>query len=80
MENQISLKLDNYERDFLLFQLELSKLREIAPNKFIAFKEGRIISSANSMDELLSELDIQCINPSETVIEFVSRKEIKVIV
>lgn len=80
MENQISLKLDNYERDFLLFQLELPKLRKITPDQFIAFKDGNIISSNKSMDELLNELDSKDINPSETVIEFVSEKEIKVIV
>ena len=80
MESNISLNLSRYEQDFLSFQKELHKLREIKPNQFVAFKDGKVISSGVSIEEIKNDLNSKGIEPSGTVIEFVSKQEIKVIV
>lgn len=80
MEKSITSELMRYERDFLSFQKELPKLRENEPDKFVAFKEGKAISTGSSVEEVKKDLNSKGIEPSGTVIEFVSRKEIKVIV
>jgi len=80
MENQIVLGLADYEKDFLLFQANLPQLREIESDRFVAFKGGRVISSGLSVSEIRDDLSSQGVDPSVTVIEFVSKKEIKVIV
>ena len=80
MEGNIVSGLMRYEQDFLLFKKELPKLRGLNPNRFIAFKDGRVISTGLSVNEITEDLNSKGIEPSGTVIEFVSEKEIKVIV
>jgi len=80
MENIISLSLVRYEQDFLSFQRELPKLRETKPNQFVAFKDNCLVSSGPTVEDIKEELTSRGIDPSGTVIEFVSEKEIKVIV
>lgn len=80
MENNISLELYNYEKDFLSLQGILPELRNLNPNQFIAFKNGKVISAGNSVEEIKKNLQSQGIEPSGTVIEFISKNEIKVIV
>ena len=76
----ISLSLAEYEKDFISFNKQLSKLRERFPNKFVAYIDGKVISSKDSIEEIKEDLISQDIEPSKTVIEFVSREEIRVIV
>ena len=80
MNENISLSLLNYEKDFLSFQRQLPKLRESNPNEFVAFKEGKIISSGNNVEAVVEELNSMGIEPSGTMIEFVSKNIIRVIV
>ena len=80
MQQSVISGLMQYEKDFLMFQKELHLLRQCEPDKFVAFKNGAIVSTGFSIDEVKKDLDSKGIEPSETVIEFVSRKEIKVIV
>lgn len=80
MVDNIVSSLMNYENDFMYFQKEIPKLRKDYPNKFIALKNGEIISSGNSVEEIKQDLISKKIEPSGTVIEFVSKEEIRVIV
>ena len=80
MENQVSISLENYEKDFLDFQRNISELRKTNPNEFIAFSNGKILMSGESMERIRDELEERGINPSLTVIEFVSKDEIRMIV
>lgn len=80
MEENIIFGLEHYEKDFLLFQKELPKLRKNEPDRFVAFKEGRAISTGMTVEEVKKDLESKGIEPSGTVIEFVSKEEIKVIV
>lgn len=76
----MALSLENYEKDFISFQTNLDNLRKINPNQFIAFKNGKVISASTSIEEVRKDLTSKGIEPSGTVIEFVSKDEIKVIV
>lgn len=76
----ISASLIRYEKDFVSFQKELPNLRKTKPNQFVAFKEGNIVCSGNSVEEVKEELISKGIEPSGTVIEFVSKEEIRMIV
>ena len=80
MNENIALSLLNYEKDFISFQKQLPKLRETNPNEFIAFKDGKIISSGNSVEIVVEQLNSKGIEPSGTIIEFVSKDIIRVIV
>ena len=80
MVDKIVSSLINYENDFIIFQNEISRLRKDYPNKFVALKNGEIISSGNSIEEIKKDLISKNIEPSGTVIEFVSKEEIRVIV
>ena len=80
MNEEIILSLSNYEKDFLSFQKQLPKLRETYPNQFIALREGKIISSGNSVEVVVEELNSKGIEPSGTMIEFVSKDIIRVII
>lgn len=78
MEN-LGLAINDYEQDFISFQNNLSKLQETNPNQFVAFKNGKILVSGTSMDEVNQNLIFQGIEPSGTVIEFVSTENAHVI-
>jgi len=80
MQGNIISGLMNYEHDFPLFQKEVPRLRLTEPNKFVAFKDGKMVAANSSIDEVKKELNLQGIEPSGAVIEFVSEKELKVIV
>lgn len=76
----VSLSLAKFEEDFISFHKELPKLRERFPNKFIAFVDGKVVSSEDSIEKVKEDLINQRIEPSEVVIEFISKQEIRVIV
>lgn len=80
MEENINSSLACYEEDFKSFQQKLSKLRETNPNQFVAFRKGVVVSSGPTIEEVRENLNSKGIEPSGTVIEFVSKDEIKVIV
>jgi len=75
MENgleNLSSDLSNYERDFLKLQSLIEDLREKFPNQFVAVKEGEVISNGVSVEKVVDELNKRGIEPSGTVIEFIS--------
>ena len=80
MNENIALSLLNYEKDFVSFQKQLPKLRETNPNEFIAIKDDKVISSGNSVETIVDQLNSKGIEPSGTIIEFVSKDIIRVIV
>ena len=80
MINELVSSLEDYEKDFLAFQEQIDSLRKSNPNEFIAFKEGQMISSSRYLEEVKKELTTQGIEPSGTVIEFVAKDEIQMIV
>jgi len=80
MEEKVVLSLVNYEKDFIAFQKQLPRLRVTNPNEFVAFKEGKLVSAGNSIELIKERLNSNGIEPSGTVIEFVSKDEIRVIV
>jgi len=80
MEENINSSLFDYEKDFISFQQQLSKLRQTNPNQFIAFKNNRVICSNASIEKVKEELISQDIEPSGIIIEFVSKDEIRMIV
>lgn len=76
----MSLSLAKFEKDFISFHKILPKLRERFADKFVAYVDGKIVSSKDSVEEIKEDLISQEIEPSEVVIEFVSKEEIRVIV
>lgn len=78
--SEIGLTLRDYEKDFLLFQKNLPELKMREPNKFVAFKNGSLVTSGLSVEEVSKKLIIKGIEPSGTVIEFVPKEEIRMIV
>ena len=72
--------LENYERDFVSFQKEIPKLRETNPDQFIAFKEGKVISTGFNIEDVKKELISKNIEPSGTVIEFVPKEEMYLVI
>ena len=80
MEKQILISLESYEKDFMDFQKRLQEIRKSNPDQFIAFGKGKILTSGESVAKIKSELENVGIDPSRTVIEFVSKNEIKMIV
>ena len=80
MESTTVDGLLQYEKDFIYFQKKLPELRRTEPDKFIAFKDGKVISSGLSVEEVIENLYSRGVEPSGTVIEFVSKDEIRMIV
>ena len=80
MEKQIFISLESYERDFISFQNKLQEIRKSNPNQFIAFINGEVFTSGESVEEIKNKLEKKGIDPSGTVIEFVSKDEIRMIV
>lgn len=80
MENSTLNGLIQYEKDFMSFQRKLPELRITEPDRFVAFKDGKVISTGLSVEEVSESLNSKGIEPSGVVIEFISKREIKVIV
>jgi len=80
MSNQILISLESYEKDFMDFQERLSEIRKSNPDQFIAFGKGKILASGESMEKIKENLEKLRIDPTKTVIEFVSKNEIRMIV
>ena len=80
MEKQIFVSLESYEKDFMDFQNELQEIRKSNPDQFVAFINGKVFASGKSVEEIKSELGKVGVDPSGTVIEFVSKDEIRMIV
>lgn len=80
MEKQIFMSLESYEKDFIGFQNKLQEIRKSNPNQFIAFIKGKVFTSGESVEEIKNKLEKKGIDPSVTVIEFVSKDEIRMIV
>jgi len=70
-----SSDLNSYEGDFLFFRSKIEELRKELPNKFVAIKDKEVISSGDSVAKVAESIRKQGIEPSGTVIEFVSKKE-----
>jgi len=79
MKNEFEMSLENYEKDFISFQNNLSKLKKKFENMFVAFRNGEVISNGVSIEEVRDKLNSQGIEPSGTVIEFVPKEELHVI-
>ena len=73
--NNLSFELSNYQKDFLILQDKMSELKRKFPNQFVAIKEGEIISSGSSVEEVSEQLNKRGIEPSGTVVEFVPGNE-----
>jgi len=71
----LARELKSFESDFIFFQNKKEDLRENFLNKFIAIKNGEIIASGSSIEEVNKILECQNIEPSKTVIEFVPEEE-----
>lgn len=80
MEGQNIISLESFEKDFIDFQNKLQEIRISNPNQFIAFINGSVFTSGESVEEIKSRLEKRGIDPSGTVIEFVSKDEIRMIV
>ena len=80
MEKQILISLELYEKDFMDFQKRLQEIRKSNPDQFVAFGKGKVLTSGGSIEKIKSELEKSGIDPSRTVIEFVSENEIKMII
>jgi len=80
MIDKNSSSLESYEKDFISLQNELPKLKETNPNQFVAFVKGEVISSGENIEEVKKDLISKNIEPSGTVIEFIPKKEIYMIV
>jgi len=80
MEKQIFMSLKSYEKDFMDFQNRLQEIRKSNPNQFVAFSKGKVFTSGESIEEIKNKLEKFGIDPSGTVIEFVSKDEIRMIV
>ncbi len=79
-ESDINSQLVKYEEDFISFQSKISTFRQTNPNQFIAFANGKILSTGNSVVEVKEDLIRKGIEPSGTVIEFVAKDEIRMII
>ncbi len=79
-ESDINSQLVIYEKDFLSFQERVSSLRQTNPNQFIAFAGGNVLATGHSVEEVKNKLDSKGIEPSRTVIEFVAKDEIRMII
>ena len=80
MANQVLVSLESYEKDFMDFQKKIQNIRKSNPDQFIAFGQGKILASGESIERVRNELEKLNIDPQKTVIEFVSKNEIKMIV
>lgn len=80
MEKQILISLESYEKDFMDFQKRLKEIRKSNPDQFVAFVKGKVLTSGESIEKIKVELEALGIDPSRTVIEFVSENEIRMIV
>lgn len=80
MKNDVSSSLENFEKDFISFQNKLPEIRKTNPNQFVAFIDGDVFASDISIESVKEKLISGGIEPSGTVIEFVSKDEIRMIV
>jgi len=70
--SQLSLKLEDFEKDSRWFYENINLLRKKNfTGKFIAIKNENVIDSNNNVDILIKSLEIKGENPSCLVIEFV---------
>ncbi|MBS3100348.1 hypothetical protein J4463_04010 [Candidatus Pacearchaeota archaeon] len=69
------MELKSFETDFIFFQDKKEYLRKDFLNKFVAIKEGEIVASGNSIEEVNKILEHKNIDPAKTVIEFVPEEE-----
>jgi len=70
----VASDLENYEKNFLFFQTQINSLRKKYPNQFVAMHDKEIIFG-DSIKEVAEKLNKRGIEPSGTIIEFVSEKE-----
>lgn len=80
MQNETESSLIKYEEDYIAFQKQIPRLRETEPNRFIAFRDGKVIATGLSVSEVSKELVSKGIEPSGTVIEFVAKEELHMII
>jgi len=73
--NTLAMELKSFETDFIFFQDKKEYLRKDFLNKFVAIKEGEIVASGNSIEEVNKILEHKNIDPAKTVIEFVPEEE-----
>lgn len=71
--------LESFEKDTLWLHKNLDKLRAKFENKFVAIKEGDVIASDNDIEKIIKKLQESNINPSFTVIEFIHKKGVQLI-
>jgi len=77
--NQELQMLESFEKDTLWLHKNLDKLRTKFENKFVAVKNGEVITSDNEIDKIIEQLQEKEINPSFTVIEFIHKKGVQLI-
>lgn len=71
----LALELESFEADSIFFQKEIGDLRKKYLNKYVAIKEGEIIASGNTIEEVNKILESKKVEPSKTVIEFIPEEE-----
>lgn len=74
-EQNLALALKSFEEDTLFFEKKVSSIRKTHINQFVAIKQGKIIDSAITIDELRNKLRKKKLDITKTVVEFVPEKE-----
>lgn len=76
MENsQILAEMKRFEQDSDLLDKTIDNIRKNFKNKFIAFKDGKIVLDGFTMDELIEKSEKEKIDLGVCVIQFISEKE-----
>lgn len=71
--------LESFEKDTLWLHKNLDKLRPKFENKFVAVKNMDVVASDNNVEKVVKKLRDDQINPSFTVIEFIHKKGVQLI-
>ena len=78
MQQDIQL-IKDYENDIIWFKSHKSDIRTVYKNIFVAIKNKQIIDSDSVLNRLLEKLRNKGIDPSFALIEFISEKDVKLI-
>lgn len=76
---EIRRDLKKFRDDVLLFMAERPNLARKYPGKWVAFHGGKVVGIADSLDDLLVEIDKQGLQRDAVITQFLSKKKLTMV-
>jgi len=75
-EEQLLMEMKNFDRDSDLFNKSIKALRKDFKDKFVAFKDGKVIANGCTFDELRDVTEKKHIDLGSCVVQFILEKDV----